>query len=85
MLFSPHGFISLSDEPFSLAKVVQIGATPINKLRSGRNYHGSLPQIAHNLGIPEISRRISWLSPLGVCYFDTSKEKDSKRYEVDDD
>ena len=52
VLFSPHGFISLSDEPFSLAKVVQTGATPINRLRSGRNYHGSLPQIAYNLGIP---------------------------------
>ena len=52
VLFSPHRFISLSDEPFSLAKVVQTGATPINKLRSGRNYHGSLPQIAYNLGIP---------------------------------
>ena len=31
VLFPPHGFMSLSDESFSLAKVGQTVATPINK------------------------------------------------------
>ena len=52
MLFPPHGFMSLSDESFSLAKVGQTVATPRTVPIQGQIFRQPSADCT-NLGIPE--------------------------------
>jgi len=79
------GLAEFSGRVFFLAKVGQPGTTSRTTGYSGTNFAQNLPQIAHNLGIPQNFSQNFLVKATWLASLRGSKEKDSKRYAVDDD
>lgn len=66
-------------------KVSEARSHTKNRGYSGINFAQNLPQIAHNLGIPQNFSQNFLVKATWLASLRGSKEKDSKRYAVDDD